>query len=398
MKICLVSQEYPPETAKGGIGTQAFLKAHGLAQMGHEVYVVSRSVSGLRSEGKAGGVLVIRIAAPAERARMHTEIADWISYSSEVAAAVQALHGEVGLDLVEFPEWGCEGYVHLLNRTEWNRVPTVLQLHGPLVMFANTMGWPEKSSEFFRTGTMMEETCLRLADAVYSSSQCSVEWCARHYGSEATAIPIIHSGVDTAHFSPCDGARDDRPTVIFVGRIARNKGVFELLEASIALSREVPGLQLRVVGSGERKVVEELKAQAVAQGGEGLLDLAGFVSRENLPGQLCRAHVFAAPSIYEGGPGFVYLEAMSCGLPVIACTGSGAAEVVTPGQTGLLVPPNNPVALVAALRRLLADPREREAMGQRARQYVVQQADSEFCLKRLEAFYRRVVDLRAIIS
>jgi glycosyltransferase involved in cell wall biosynthesis len=83
---------------------------------------------------------------------------------------------------------------------------------------------------------------------------------------------------------------------------------------------------------------------------------------------------------------------MACGLPVIACSGSGAAEVVQHGETGLLVAPRDVDGLVEALRRLLAEPVERAAMGQRARSYVEREADSRQCLRRMEAFYGTVAD------
>jgi glycosyltransferase involved in cell wall biosynthesis len=116
------------------------------------------------------------------------------------------------------------------------------------------------------------------------------------------------------------------------------------------------------------------------------LELAGFVERRSLPAELGRAHAFAAPSLYEGGPGFVYLEAMACGLPVVACEGSGVSELVRSGENGVLTPPGDVEALVAALRRLLADADLRAVMGERARRAVVEQADSELCMDRLEEF------------
>ena len=67
---------------------------------------------------------------------------------------------------------------------------------------------------------------------------------------------------------------------------------------------------------------------------------------------------------YEGGPGLVYLEAMACGLPVIGCSGSGAAEVITPGVNGLLVPPHDRDALAGALRSLLGCAQTRQACNQ----------------------------------
>jgi glycosyltransferase involved in cell wall biosynthesis len=392
MRIALVSQEYPPETAKGGIGTQTFLKAHGLATLGHEVYVISRSAEGKSSSRIDHGVHITRVPGFDGRMQIFTEVADWLTYSSEVAAAVAALHARSPLDVVDFPEWGAEGYVHLLNRTEWNRIPTVIHLHGPLVMFAHTMGWPELDSEFYRTGTMMEGTCVRLSDAVFSSSQCSADWCAKHYEVNREAIPVIHTGVDTELFSPCDAPKASRPTIIFAGKLARNKGVHLLAEAAVRLANEFPGLQLRLLGRGEPKILDELKNIIQSANVPDLLDAPGFVDRAKLPEHFSRAHIFAAPSEYEGGPGFVYLEAMACGLPVIACAGSGAAEVVRQNKNGQLVPPRDVEALTTALRSLLKDDSRREVMGAVARQFVLAEADSHLCIKKLEAFYAGVAN------
>jgi 1,4-alpha-glucan branching enzyme len=387
MHIALVSQEYPPETAKGGIGSQALLKAHGLVALGHKVHVISRSTDGRRTECSDAGVQVIRVPGFEQLLPIGSEVVDWLSYSACVAAAVAELHGKSPLDLVEFPEWGCEGYIHLLNRTEWNHVPTVIHLHGPLVMFAHTMNWPAIDSEFYRTGTAMESTCLRLADAVFSSSHCSAAWCAKHYGLKSECIPVLHTGVDTELFAPRILQKTRPPLIIFSGKLARNKGVLLLLEAVCRLAGEFPEVRLRLLGRGDAQVIQELEARARVAGQDQVLELAGFVDRRSLSEQLNEAAVFAAPSEYEGGPGFAFLEAMSCGLPVIGCSGSGASEVIRHGENGLFVPPNDVEALVVALRSLLNDRSLRESLGERARQFVLAEADSRHCIRRLEQFY-----------
>jgi glycosyltransferase involved in cell wall biosynthesis len=388
MNIAIVSQEYPPETAKGGIGTQAYAKATGLARRGHNVFVISRSSDSRAKLVEDDGICVIRLAGP--RLEAHTEVADWVAYSAEVAAEIAAVNAKQPLDLVEFPEWGCEAYVHLLNRTEWNRIPTVIQLHGPVVMLAKTLGWPEPGSDFHRIATQLEGTCLRLADAVYSSSNCSADWCAREYGIDRARIPVLHTGVDTRHFSPQPVQRDGRPTIVFAGKVTWNKGVLELLEAAMRLTESFPSMRVRMLGRVDKHVADELRRRAAARGCEDLLELPGFVSRDALPDALCQADIFAAPSRYEGGPGFVYLEAMSCGLPVSACRGSGAAEVVNHGDNGLLIPPDDVDALTDALRKLLGDEAARRAIGKRARSYVLEHADSERCIDALQEFYRTV--------
>ncbi len=385
MRIALVSQEYPPETGHGGIGTQTYAKAHGLASLGHDVQVVSHSTDDAMHRYRDGAVHVMRI--PGPDVPMNTEVARWVTYSAEVAATVAELHVEAPLDLVDFPEYGAEGYVHLLNRTPWHRIPTVIHLHGPLVMLANTIGWPEMDSELYRTGTVMEAACLRLADAVFSSSGCSADWCARHYGLEATDVPVLHTGVDTAHFRPPDVRTTDRPTIVSVGKLVWNKGVGELLEAALELAFDLPSLRLRMIGPGEGDVIRALRERAADAGRPELLELTGYVSREALPAKLADANVFAAPSRYEGGPGFACLEAMACGLPVVACKGSGVEEIIHSEENGLLVPPENVDALTTALRRLLVNTDAGTLMGRHARQYVEREADTTICLRRLESFY-----------
>jgi glycosyltransferase involved in cell wall biosynthesis len=391
MRVLLASQQYPPETADGGIGTQTHAKAHGLARLGHEVFVVSHSPDDQRHESRDGAVTVIRIPGPDGRMAIHTLEAWWLTYSSAVAEEIASLHRRVELDLIDFAEYGAEGFTWLLNRPAVDRVATVIQLHGSLAMLAETIAWPEKQSEFFRTGTFMEGTCLRLADAVFSSSRCSADWCSRTYGIHRDAIDVIHTGVDTEHFAPGAFPKDDRPTVVFVGRINESKGAGVLVEAIAKLAPRISGLQLRLIGRAEPHIRERMIRRAAAGGREDLVEFVGYVSRDELPAHLTRAHVFAAPSLYEGGPGFVYLEAMACGLPVIGCSGSGAAEAVAEGETGFLVAPCDLDALVDSLERLLSDHGLRTRMGTAARQSALAHADARNCIKRIESFYLSVL-------
>jgi glycosyltransferase involved in cell wall biosynthesis len=390
MKIALVSQEYPPETAKGGLASQTYLKAHGMAERGHDVHVISQTSGPQRLEFRDGAVRVTRTPGFYHRMNISTQAAAWLTYSVEVAVLLAELQARENFDLVDFPEWGGEGYVYLLNRTPRTLPVAVVQLHGPLVMFAHAMQWPDTDSDFYRVGTEMESTCVRLADGVFSSSECSIEWCRKYYGLVRDNVPVIHTGVDTRHFAARPAEKEKRPTVIFVGRLSKNKGIEELVDACCALAADFPEIQLRILGNGPATIVQHIEEKAERAGHPQLLELCEFVTRDKLPEELSRAHVFAAPSIYEAGPGFVYLEAMACGLPVVGCSGSGLAEVIESGKTGLLVPPRNKEALSRAISRLLCDKGERERMGARARDFAKEEADSERCLNRLEAYYHDV--------
>jgi glycosyltransferase involved in cell wall biosynthesis len=391
MHIALVSQEYPPGK-HGGIGAQTKVKADGLTALGHTATVITHNVRDEREAASCGNVRTIRLPGYDDRLAIHTEPARWITYSVRVAEELARLHQGHPLDLIDFPEWAAEGYAFLLNRTVFNYVPAVVQLHGPLVMFTHTMDWPKRDSLFFQVGTHMESTCVCLADAVYSSSRCSIDWCSKHYGLAEKDVPVLHTGVDADLFRPCVGPKERRPTIVFVGKLVENKGVLQLAEAARDLLSEFPDLQLWMIGGGDAAIIQRLEEIGRQGSSPDFLHLRGFARREELPKILSRAHIFAAPSIYEGGPGFVYLEAMSCGLPVVACSGSGASEVITPGRTGFLVPPKDLAALTDTLRPLLSDEALRDSIGRRAREYVLAEADSKICLRRLVEFYEAAID------
>lgn len=392
MNILLVSQEYPPETAHGGIATQALTKAKGLAALGHTVHVISHSIDGERHQISDSNIQVIRIPGLERRFPVMTEIARWLTYSLMVAEEIEHVLGKSDIDIIEFPEWAAEGYFYLLNRKERPLVPVVIHLQGPLVMFGHKIGWPDMQSSFYKTGTHMEAACIHMADAVYSSSECSSQWVRQYYDPRIKKIPVIHTGIDTNMFAPLPVDKYPNKTIIFSGHIVSNKGVTELVEASSKLSQQIPGLRLRILGRGEESFIQKLRKTAEQFYAPDLLEFPGFLPREVLPEELSRAHVFAAPSWYEGGPGFVYLEAMACGLPVIGCTGSGIQENVIHGQNGLLIQPKNTGALEQALRKILSDKDILFRMGRNARSYVEEHCDSINCLKKIEDYYLNVIN------
>ncbi len=392
MKIALVSQEYPPETANGGIGTQVYMRAHGLAELGHQMFVISHGPDLLTHEYMDGEVLVTRIPGYNKQLDPYTDPVLWLSYSMEVAAAVKELHNRFEFDLIVFPEYGGEGFIHLLNQTPWNHIPSIVHIHGPIVLFAHTIGWPELNSEFFRVGTMMEGTSLRLADGISASSECSAKWCIEHYGLDTKEIPVRITGIDVSIFHPRDVPKAERPTVIFAGGVRQTKGVGLLVEAACILAQDFANLQVKILGKGDPAFISQLKDQALDAGFPDLLDFVGHVGRNDLPYHLSSAHFFAGPSYYEPGPGNVYLEAMACGIPAIACNTGGAGEVVHNMENGLLVPPGDISALAGAMRTLLEDSQLCNKLGKNGTNYVLREVESKGCLKRLEAFYISVME------
>jgi len=195
-------------------------------------------------------------------------------------------------------------------------------------------------------------------------------------GAPAGRVSVVPCGVDLTRFWP-EGPTEPtggRPRVLVVGRLVPRKGVREVLAAVAAL----PGVELVVAGGPLRAGLStdpEARALLVEAAELGIADrvvLRGQVSRDDLPALYRSADVVVCAPWYEPF-GIVPLEAMGCGVPVVATGVGGMLDTVVDGVTGLLVPAQDPTALAASMRHLLGDPPRRRAMGaagtRRARLY-----------------------------
>ena len=196
---------------------------------------------------------------------------------------------------------------------------------------------------------------------------------------EAERIRVIRNGIDTSEYAPDPGTDVlvrsgidlGRPYVIFVGRITRQKGVPVLLRAA---SRLIGEAQL-VLCAGTPDTPELLAevtelVDALQAERSGVIWIPEMLSKPEVIQLLTHATVFACPSVYEP-LGIVNLEAMACGTAVVGSRTGGIPEVVADGETGLLVPPDDPAELARALNMLLADPDRADAMGQAGRKRAV---------------------------
>jgi glycosyltransferase involved in cell wall biosynthesis len=194
--------------------------------------------------------------------------------------------------------------------------------------------------ELARRAPRLARGVLRRARLVVAASTALAE-AARQLG--AREVRVIPSGIE---IPPDVGAEREPPEVLYVGRLSAEKGVLELVEAA-------RGLKLVVAGDGP------LRARVPKA--------RGFVAHDELQLLYARAAVVACPSRREGF-GVACLEAMAHGRPVVATSVGGLRDLVVDEETGLVVPPRDPAALRAALRRLLADQELRRRLGAAGRQ------------------------------
>lgn len=212
-------------------------------------------------------------------------------------------------------------------------------------------------------------------------------------------IHVIYNGIDAEQYSP-DPATDvlerygvdtSKPSVVFVGRITRQKGVPVLLRAAAHLD---PDVQLVLcagapdtpeLGAEVAALVEELRKTR-----SGVIWLSGMLSKREVIQLLSHSTLFACPSVYEP-LGIVNLEAMACGTAVVASKVGGIPEVVADGETGLLVPPDDPEALAESINALTRDPDRAKAMGAAGRERAQTQFDWGKIAEQTAELYRTVV-------
>jgi glycosyltransferase involved in cell wall biosynthesis len=242
---------------------------------------------------------------------------------------------------------------------------------------------------------MANRWAMRRADRVIAISGALADFVRRVEGVPAEKVVTVRYGLDPLDYpsgaraearASFDG-RDGEALIGYFGRLIAQKGVDTLLAAFANVRQDHPSARLAVVGDGDRRAA--LEVQAAALGLNEAVTFAGWVADAAclMPG----CEVVAMPSRWEGF-GLVALEAMSASRPLVASRVSALPEIVVDGETGLLVPPDDPAALAAALNALLADPARAEAMGRAGRARLVERFSVDRMIRETLAVYEAVLD------
>jgi glycosyltransferase involved in cell wall biosynthesis len=252
----------------------------------------------------------------------------------------------------------------------------------PRYVVTRRMDYPEKNN--CRTRYLYN----RCVDGVVAISRPILELLA-DAGVDGAKVRLIHSGIDVARFSPGAGnaAPEHVPTIGTVAVLETRKGHRFLLEAMARLRARGVKLRCLLAGDGsERKGLEQMVAKL---GLEGQVDFQGFVA--DTPALLASIDIFVLPSVHEG-LGVAALEAMAAGKAVVASRVGGLAELISDGDTGLLVPPEDSDVLSDAIAELINDPNRARAMGQRAAAHVRKYFTMERMAAGNEAYYYELLE------
>jgi starch synthase len=389
MRVAVVTKEWPPEIY-GGAGVHVeHLVASLRRQPDTAVDVACFGAD--RPDGTPG------FEPPAELASANAAIAT-LGTDLRIAQAVG------GVDLVHSHTWYANFAGHMAGLL--HGVPHVITAHSlePL------RPWKaEQLAGGYRISSWVEGRTYAEAAAIIAVSEgMRADVLSCYPQVDPAKVQVVHNGIDARLYHPVHdpevlsrhGIAGDRPFIVFVGRITRQKGLPHLLAAARDLR---PGAQLVLCASspdtpelGEevRRLVAELRAE---RGYDSVVWIESQVPREDLIVLYSMARAFVCPSVYEP-LGIVNLEAMACATPVVASAVGGIPEVVDDGRTGLLVPytPDDTAAfegaLAAALNRVLDDEALAKSLGAAGRQRAADEFGWDAIAARTVEVYRSVLD------
>ncbi|MGA8654974.1 MAG: glycogen synthase [Chthoniobacterales bacterium] len=380
MKTLLLTNEYPPSTY-GGAGVHVEYLSRELAKI-MEVDVRAfgdQRVDLPNLKVRGFGVDVSAFQSPKNLSSIFGAIRRCTDFNT---AGIDA-------DVVHCHTW----YTHfggILAKLNY-AIPLVITIHSlePLRPWKR-----EQLGHGYDFSTWVEKTAIEMADAVVAVSEGTKQDVLRLFKVPEERIKIIYNGIDPAEYQPTS-SRDElvkhgidlnKPFVLFVGRIARQKGIIHLVRAIQYMD---PGVQIVLcAGAPDTPEIAQEMREAVAEASAKHKDIVWIdemVPKKTVYQLYTHAAVFCCPSIYEPF-GIINLEAMACETPVVASAVGGIKEVVVDGETGFLVPleqlqaspfePRDPDKfsrdLASKINQLMRDPDLRKRFGRAGRKRAVE--------------------------
>ncbi len=356
MRVLLIANTLPPRDVSG-VGEQVLQLAAGLRELGDEVEVLGRGPRG----PKVLFPLTIVPAAWRALRRFRPHVVQVHESDGALAALlVRAVRGSIE------PRPLLAALLQVSYVEELKAVRPLVA--GGKRLDGKILGTPGSVEIRFRWLKAPFQILLglitaRAADLVLAPSAATAAEIRRDYRVEDVGvIPNVTGGLEIAPAGEMEGPPG---YLLFVGRLRIRKGVEVLLEALRELRGRVPGAVLKIAGDGEHRAALERKAAGLGLA----VTFLGTRDGSRVRALLAGAAALVVPSIYEGMP-LVVLEAMERGVPVVASAVSGIPEVVVDGETGWLVPPEDPEALAGALEEVLTDPPEARRRGEAGRRRI----------------------------
>ncbi len=384
-KVLLLTWEYPPRII-GGISTHVYHLSRSLANQGVSVHVVTCSFPGAPSEEAIDGVRVTRV----EDSRLlQANFLLWIYHlNSQMISKTTELLETEKFDLIHAHDW-VVGRAAVELKSQLG-LPLISTIHATEIGRGGSL-----DGEYRKKVRDIERLLVDQSDGIICCSNYMLGRIQHELGAANAKISVIPNGVEAATFKN-DGnlllvpatASEERKTILYVGRIVREKGVFTLLEALDELRTREKNIGLVYVGEGPLK--EDLAKEVLRRRLGDRVKITGFVDQQRLVALYNSSHVFVLPSHYEPF-GMVALEAMASRVPVVVSDVGGLSEIVEDGITGVKVPASDPHALAEGILRVLENPELSERLKENAYQTVQESYRWDLVAEKTLEAYRNIL-------
>lgn len=400
MKIALFTNEFPPNIY-GGAGVHIDFLTHELKKLAQ---VEVRCFGNQKEQTKQLNVLGIQPSLNVMNDENNPHIKMFQNLSRNVEMAQHTLEA----DVIHCHTW----YTHLAGifSRELVQSPLILTTHS----LETHRPWKvEQLGNGYFLSRWIENHAYNTADGIIAVSEQMKTDVVEAYGVSPEKVTVIHNGINPEFYKPTFdnnllvelGINPAVPFVLFVGRITRQKGISQLIEAAqyfdkncqIVLCAGAPDTP--EIAAETEALISKLKSNR-----DGVILISEMLPREKIKVLYSHARVFACPSLYEPF-GIINLEAMSCETPVVGSAVGGIPEIIVEGETGYLIElesisrtdfnPKNPEAFqrnfAEKINRLLADEDLAQAMGKAGRKRVLEKFSWESIAKTTYSYYEEVI-------
>lgn len=389
LHICMMSRAVVQHQTGGGMEMHAEVLRRGFVERGHRLTVITTPHlrGAVRLDDTWGKTLFVGHDMPVTYTR------DWWR---EGLKALLDLHAHDPIDVIASQGKAAFAYLGVRSRLPaTERIPTVVISHNTIMndfraQLAQLSRRPDRVARWLPRGAVYfldDRRRLHLADGITALSEEHAHSMQRWSAVAPERITVIPNGVDSVALTagaPLRGSYrqklgivDDNVRIVLVlARLVRDKGQQFLIEALVHPEMQAHRRDVHVVLAGEGPARASLAAQTRSLGLQDSVTFLGRVPHDEVPGLLAAADIVALPSVAEGMP-LSLLEAMACGLPVIASDIRAIASFIEDGVTGCLVPVAQPAALARVLVQFVTDQQFTANIGERARAAVATHYDQQ---------------------
>jgi len=382
MKVTFVTREYPPYTY-GGAGVHVKYLTRELSRlMEVEVRCFGDQDSVIDKNLKVRGYQEWDFFKNSKNGGKHSSVLATLSADLAIA------DGKVDSDIVHTHTWYSAFAGYLIKMLY--KIPFVLTCHSlePL------RPWKvDQIGSGYDLSSWVEKLGIESADAVIAVSEEMKSDILKFFNIHPDKIKVIHNGVDLEKWRriPSEKVRASygipEKYVLFFGRTTKQKGIDVLIDAAGMIDPSAK-IVICTAGADTKEYLAEIEARARSK--DNIIFINKMLDEDECVAIYSGASVFACPSVYEPF-GIINLEAMACGVPVVASRVGGIKEIVIDGETGYFVEPGNPKQLADKINLLLADEVVSRKMGEAGRRRVEERFSWRIIARRTKELYEEII-------